>query len=448
MTNTNAPPMKPPFPRSLFARLMLIWLIGMALVLAASFALFVGERERAGRDALYEGIAQEIAATVAILDGLPPAERDSRIDELSRRRLRLSLRQAPHNLPPQPSDHALRQALVAALPGNPVELRTMRPPGANHSMFLVTILLSDGTPLTVRLPDIGPSPPPPTPPDRLLAALVPLVIGVALLTWIAVRIATKPLSRMAAAARALGENPGGAPMDTRGPIEVAQAATAFNHMQQRIGEHIAERTRILAAISHDLQTPITRLRLRAEMVPDDALRERIQGDLDAMQTLVQEGLSYAKSMETTTPPQPIDLNNLIEALRDDAIDMGWQIDIHGSAPTPCPGRPGALRRALWNLIENGVKFGARVDMTLTEWPDRFEIRIRDHGTGLPPNELDKVFQPFYRTEASRNRETGGTGLGLAIARNLLHAQGGEVTLSNHAEGGLEAVVTMPNTLPG
>lgn len=214
-------------------------------------------------------------------------------------------------------------------------------------------------------------------------------------------------------------------------------------MQRRVAEHVAERTRILAAISHDLQTPITRLRLRAELVEDAGLRTRIQSDLDAMQALVQEGLAYARSLDERSPAQPIEMGPLLQALAEDAHDMGWTVRIGGEVQARVSGNPSALRRALWNLVENGVKFGEQVEISLARIAGHCEIRIRDRGPGLSDDELGKVFEPFYRAEASRNRETGGTGLGLAITRNLLHAQGGEVALHNHPEGGLEAVVRLP-----
>ncbi len=433
-------------PHSLFARLMLIWLVGIALVLSASFALFVGERDRVGRSAMYEGIAQEIAATAEVLDRLSPYERERWIEELGRRRLRLSLRLPPaEHLRPQPAGHPLAAALRAAMAERSISLHLHQRGDGPHGALLVSVSLADGSPLHVRLPGIPAAPGfPAPPPGRLLAALLALVGGVTLLTWLAVRIATRPLSRMAEAARRLGEEPErAAPLDTGGPTEVAQAAAAFNQMQLRVREHVAERTRILAAISHDLQTPITRLRLRAELLDDEPLRARFQSDLDAMQALVREGLDYARSMDAAPPAQPVDLNGLLEALRGDAADMGWTVSLSGQASAPCPARPGALRRALWNLIENGIKFGERVDITLSEDAQRIALCIRDHGPGLPEAELEKVFEPFYRTEASRNRETGGTGLGLAIARNLLRAQGGDVHLANHPAGGLQALVSLP-----
>lgn len=436
--------MKLPLPRSLFARLMLIWLIGMALVLAVSLALFVGERERIGRSALFEVVAQEIATAADLLDRMSPPERERWIDEIGRRRLRLSLRPARDHLLPLTADHPLQAALRDAMPQRIATLYTRPRDDRPHPVLLIVLALADGTPLQVRIPGIPPMPPlVPHQPGPFFAALAALVLGVGLLTWLAVRIATRPLSRLAAAARALGEDPGRAPMDTAGPTEVALAAAAFNQMQDRIAEHVTERTRILAAISHDLQTPITRLRLRAELVDDEALRTRIQSDLDAMQGLVKEGLAYARSLDERSPAQTIELGPLLQALAQDAQDMGWTVRVPDDVQGRVIGRPSALRRALWNLIENGVKFGGEVDVDLSAASGRYEIRIRDHGPGLAADELEKVFEPFYRTESSRNRATGGTGLGLAITRNLLRSQDSEVRLSNHADGGLQATVSLP-----
>jgi len=438
--------MRLPRPRSLFSRLMLIWLAGITLVLTVSIILFVGERDRVGRNALFHGIAQEIAATADVLERMPENERERWVDQLGRRRLRLSLRPLPDDLPPLPVEHPLLPALKEAMPDRDVALFASRHGHEGRPALFISLRLSDGSPLNIRMPGIPFAPELRTPaPAQLISALLALVVGVSLLTWFSVRIATRPLSRMADAARALGEDPERAPMDIRGPTEVASAAAAFNQMQKRIGEHMHERTRILAAISHDLQTPITRLRLRAEMIDDDPLREKVQSDLDAMQSLIKEGLTYARSMEGSKDRQPIDLTRLLEALRDDALDMGWSVTLEGSISRPFSGQLTALRRALWNLIENGVKFGGQVDITLSGHHDHIEIRFRDHGPGLEENELEKVFEPFYRTESSRNRETGGTGLGLAIARNLLRTQHGDVRLANHPEGGLEAKVTLPGT---
>lgn len=442
------------WPRSLFARLMLIWLVGIAMVLAVSFALFVGERDRASRAALFEGLAEQIATSVDVLERASPAERERWIREFGRHRVRFRIAPAQPGwrggnrdadsspLPRLPASHPMAIALREALPGREIRLYADRSERGRPLLGAV-LALADGAELQVRMPDAArPHMHRPPEPARLAAALAALVVGVGLLTWFAVRLATRPLSRLAEAARALGEDPERAPLDTSGPAEVAQAAHAFNQMQQRIREHVSERTRILAAISHDLQTPITRLRLRAELVDDEALRARIQADLDGMQALIKEGLAFARSLDDRAPERPIDLQRLLEALCEDGLDMGWQLRLRGNAPVPVYGQASGLRRALWNLVENGVKFGGQVDIELAQDADRTRVRIRDHGPGLPAGELEKVFDPFYRTESSRNRDTGGTGLGLSIARNLLRHQRGELKLHNHPEGGLEAVVTL------
>ncbi|MDR2926156.1 MAG: HAMP domain-containing protein [Azoarcus sp.] len=443
--------MKRLWPRSLFARLMLIWLVGIFLVLAVSRGIFVTERERIWS----EGFAREIASNADILDNLAPSERHRSLGEsghFRRGRLRLSLG-LPRYAQPLPESHPLLPTLREAMPERQPALYTYQPgeghhiPG--HAPLAVSVKLADGSLLVARLrgqyrmsdqlPMLSPYPNAPIMPSALLA----LIIGVGVLTWICVRIATRPISNLAAAARALGEDPERPPLELTGSTEVIQATEAFNQMQQRITGHMHERTRILAAISHDLQTPITRLRLRAEMIDDETLQARIQSDLDAMQSLIREGLDYARSMEVSAPAQPIDLNGLLAAHCGDATDMGWAVSVAGQTSEPFIGHPVALRRALWNLIENGVKFGQTVEISLSETSEAFQILIRDHGAGLPDEEMERVFEPFYRTESSRNRETGGTGLGLAITRNLLHVQRGAIRLSNHPEGGLLAAITLP-----
>lgn len=443
--------MKLPWPRTLFARLMLIWLLGITVVLAISFTLFLGERERFDRGVVFEGIAREVATTVDIVDQLSPQERSQWIESMGRRRQRFALAPPPAEVRKLPDRFALVLAVKRALPEHDVTLYALPQRGDDHlhqhGRLLAFVRLSDGAPLSIRLqsPSIAPDAragSTPASPARMFAALAALIAGVTLIAWIAVRLATRPLSRLADAARALGEDPNRAALDTRGPTEVALAATAFNTMQQRIREHVGERTRILAAITHDLQTPITRLRLRAEQIDDEVLRTRIQSDLDAMQALAREGLDFARSLDASSTLQAVDLNAVVALLVEDARDMGWQVTSKGQSASPCLAQLTALRRSLWNLVENGVKFGDRVDIDVVDAADTVTLRIRDHGPGLPAAEIQKVFEPFYRIESSRNRETGGTGLGLAIARNLLRAQGGEVTLANVPDGGLVAEVRL------
>ncbi|MDR2688455.1 MAG: HAMP domain-containing protein [Azoarcus sp.] len=428
---------------SLFSRLMLIWLIGIFLILIASLALFMSERNRVGQKVLFEGIAQEIASNAELLDQIPPGERRRLLDDRGHRRMRLSLRALPDHLQPL-SEHPLLTALREIMPERQFALYFH--PADDRAAYwplLLVVKLADGSPLSARLPAWAPPPIFQGSYHRpFLIAVLALFAGIFLITWLCVRIATRPLSHLAAAAHALGENPEAPPLTLSGPTEVVQAAAAFNQMQERLNTHIRERTRILASISHDLQTPITRLRLRAEMIDDETLKRQFESDLGAMQNLIREGLDYAHSMENHALA-PIDLYALLAALAGEASDLGWTVGMTGGASAPFIGQPGALKRALWNLIENGVKFGQTVDLRLEESADAFLITLRDHGPGLPQEEMERVFAPFYRTESSRNRATGGTGLGLAIARNLLHVQHGDVSLANHPEGGLVATVVLP-----
>lgn len=446
--------MKLPWPRSLFARLVGILLLGILLTIALSATLFVSERERLGRNAFHQGVSEEVAAAIDILDHVSADERPRWLHELSRRRLRLSIGALPAGQQFRPlGGHPLLTTLRTALPEHQFELYETAHPRFGHGVLLISTILSDGTPLQIRLPNaVLPNPLPHAEPAHhplsALAALAALVLGITMLTWFAVRIVTRPLSQLAAAARALGEDPERTPLPTDGPLEVSQAAQAFNHMQGRIREHMNERTRILAAISHDLQTPITRLRLRAELIDDEDLRSRIQTDLDSMQGLIREGLDYARSMDGSAPAQAINLDHLLAALADDAAALGWELDILKQFDTTVSAQPKALQRALWNLIENGIKFGGQVEIDGERQGQHIQLRIRDQGPGLPEEALEKVFEPFYRLEHSRNRNTGGTGLGLAIARNLLRQQGGEVKLRNHADGGLVAEVSLLAATPG
>jgi protein-histidine pros-kinase len=314
----------------------------------------------------------------------------------------------------------------------------------HHPTLYLGTRLADGSPFLVE----AMAPVPTTPPARTLAAMAALVIGVILVTLLAVRIATRPLSRLAQAAEALGEDLDRPPLAEEGPVEVRRAAVAFNWMQTRLRGLFAERTRILAAVSHDLQTPLTRLRLRAELMDDETLRDKMLADLSAMQAMVEEGLAYAGS--TAAPKEaaiPTDLDALAASLVADYTDAGQPVSLAGpGGHPPVRTRPRTLRRLLGNLVDNALKFGGSAELVLESTDNLPAIVVRDRGPGIPEVELDKVFEPFYRVESSRNRETGGTGLGLAIARQLANALGAELILSNRADCGLEARVVLPADL--
>lgn len=427
-------------PRSLFGRLMLIWLLGLTLVLGVSSALYVGERSRAARNTMFEHMALDVVTVVALMDQLPTAQRAQWLARLERSRYRFVLAPLPAGKPlGEDFDHPAWIRLRQGLAGRPLELRAALTREHRHPTLYLGTRLADGSPFLVE----AMAPIPSAPPARTLAAMAAIVIGVLFLTWLAVRIATRPLSRLAKAAEGLGKDLDQDPLPEDGPLEVRRAASAFNRMQTRLRELFDERTRILAAVSHDLQTPITRLQLRAEMMEDEGQREKLLADLAEMQALVEEGLAYAGSTAAPKETEVLaDLDALVASLVADYADAGRPVSLAGVCGRPVGTQPRKLRRLLGNLVDNALKFGGSAELTLGIAGNPYVISVRDHGAGIAEAELEKVFEPFYRLESSRNRETGGTGLGLAIARQLANALGARLSLRNHPEGGLEAILVL------
>jgi signal transduction histidine kinase/heme exporter protein D len=268
--------------------------------------------------------------------------------------------------------------------------------------------------------------------------------GIVLLAFGAARFASAPLRRMAEASADLGRDLDRAPLALTGPSEVRKAAAAFNSMQARLQSLFAERTQMLAAITHDLQTPLTRLRLRLERVEDEELRERLVADLLAMRALIDEGLELARTAETAEPRVLLDLDSLLESLVEDAVDAGGTAEFMAGCGAVLQLRPLATRRMFANLIDNALKHGGSAAVSAAGANGEVTVLIRDRGPGLPDALLERAFDPFVRAEDSRSRETGGTGLGLTIARTLALQSGATLTLRNHPEGGLEARVVWPS----
>jgi signal transduction histidine kinase len=282
-------------------------------------------------------------------------------------------------------------------------------------------------------------------PYRMLLSLVVLLVAVIAVSLVAVRWATRPLNALSDAAEELGKNINRPPLAETGPLEVARAARMFNTMQSRLIRYIEERTRALAAMSHDLKTPITRMRLRAELLDDPVLRAKFGGDLAELESMVGVTLDFMRGIDTGEPVKPVDVSSMLESLQADIAETGGHVDIEGTPLKPYPGRPQALKRCLANLLENAVKYGKSAAVAIDDTEERLSIAIRDTGPGIPEGELEKVFEPFHRLEGSRNRDTGGTGLGLTIARGIAEAHGGSLVLRNRVEGGLEARLTLPRT---
>jgi len=280
-------------------------------------------------------------------------------------------------------------------------------------------------------------------PYRLLLSLAVLLAAVIAVSLVAVRWTTRPLKALADAADELGRNLDRPPMPEQGPLEVVRAAHAFNTMQARLARTIRERSATLAAMSHDLKTPVTRLRLRAELLEDGELKKKISQDVAEMESMVLATLEFMRGGETAERVQPVDVTALLESLQGDAAVLGGQVLLEGGTARPFVGRPQALKRCLGNLIDNALKYGKSATLSVEDAPDRLVIRIRDRGPGIPEGELERVFEPFYRVEGSRGRDTGGTGLGLSIARNVAQLHGGTLIARNIKDGGLEAVLTLP-----
>jgi signal transduction histidine kinase len=304
----------------------------------------------------------------------------------------------------------------------------------------VQIALRDGTWATF---DTFVSPQAAALPLRVALTLLVLLGTVIVLSLVAVRWVTGPLSALATAAEKLGEDINRPPLPETGPVEVQRAAKAFNTMQQRLSRFISERTRVLTAMSHDLKTPITRMRLRTEMLEDESVRTRFIRDLEEMESMVTQTLEFMRDAGAGEPVQRVDIMALIESLQDDYRDTGRPLEIQGSVAVPYSGRPLALRRCLTNLVENAIRYGECATISVDDSLRELTIRVLDAGPGIPVGELEQAFEPFFRGEASRNRETGGTGLGLGIARNIARSHGGDLVLRNRAGGGLEAILTLP-----
>jgi signal transduction histidine kinase len=213
-------------------------------------------------------------------------------------------------------------------------------------------------------------------------------------------------------------------------------------MQDRLHRYLDSRTRVLAAMSHDLKTPLTRLRLQVEALDNPPMQERIGRELDEMESMVREALALFRGLDDGEPAVPVDVDALLAKIGEEFRDMGQTVTISGQALRPLVGKPQALKRCLTNLIANAVKFGTRAEVQVADGADLM-IRVRDQGPGIPEEELERVFEPFYRLESSRNRDSGGTGLGLTIARDVAQAHGGSLRLANLAGGGLEATLRLP-----
>ena len=282
----------------------------------------------------------------------------------------------------------------------------------------------------------------PEPARRSLGAAF-LVLSTLLVSLWATHRLSAPIRSFADAATRFSAQPGNPAIEERGPLEIRQAIRAFNAMQARITRLVGARTDMLAAISHDLRTPLTRLRLRAEFVEDEEEQRKTLRDIDEMRSMIDAALTFLRDDRHSESATAIDLPVLLQGILDDQADLGREVAYAGPAHGVCTGQPLALKRAFTNLVDNAVKYGHRAEVSYIQSTAAITVRVADSGPGVPDDLHERLFAPFFRLENSRNRESGGVGLGLPIAQGIIRAHGGDISLANREEGGLMVTVSLP-----
>jgi len=475
------------FPKSLFGQTLLILLVGLVISHSIGAWIYAGAREQAVRAIGGFAVAQRVANLSRLVEEAPADWRPRIVQALSDPTFRVALSaQPPQQLPADAEGAAaavedyVRQQLPA-LPDRQVRATVFAPaggpPGAPfgppfdrrpfpgpmgepggmggmmHGMMgpgfgafgawrglQVAVQLSDGQWLSfaTTLPQGAPS----VSWQFIISMALMAAIVLAVSVW-AVRRVTAPLGLLSAAADRLGRDVASEPLAEAGTIEMQRAARAFNKMQERLRRLIESRTQMLAALSHDLRTPLTLLRLRTEEVADADERDKMLATIGEMDEMIGSTLAFARDEVRAEPRRRVDIAALLASVVDDMADAGLPVTMQAAAPLTHDCQPGALKRAITNLLDNAVKYGKRAQAAITTVAKAIEITIDDDGPGIPDEELPQVFQPFYRVENSRSRDTGGTGLGLAIAQAIVQAHGGELTLANRPGGGLRAYIKLP-----
>jgi signal transduction histidine kinase len=475
----------PFLPRSLFSRLVIVFLIGLIVAQAISLTIVLQDRgEFLSRTSGVQSV-RRIADTVMLFDTVNTSERARLVKLLNSPSMRITITPAPPLLPSVPTpgsvnaaqsvfftsilqrilgrEREMRLVLLEPTDGMPfsrIEHSGEMPHHRNQATgngsqrgwdpgryrprqtasVVVQIRLADGNWVVF---DSQLQPETWTWPLRALLSALVLLFGVVVLAIVGVRWVTRPLNNFSLAAIELGKNIDRPPLPETGPIEVVQAARALNGMQARLSRYLQDRTRILAAMSHDLKTPITRMRLRAELLDDEPVREKFIRDLSELEAMVSGTLSFMRGLEATEVAVPLDMNALLESLQADFQEAGQRVEIVGRTTAPYVCRPQSMKRCLSNLIENAIKYGHSARVNLIQLPSSLHIVVSDEGPGVPLEELERLFDPFYRLDASRNREHGGTGLGLTIARGIAEQHGGTLVLKNAVSKGLECHLDLP-----
>jgi signal transduction histidine kinase len=281
----------------------------------------------------------------------------------------------------------------------------------------------------------------------LVAWLVLSLAVATLLSVVAARRVVQPLSELSAAVDLLGPSGDDPPVSPHGPREIEGIIRAFNRMRERLHRFSEDRTRMMAAMSHDLRTPLTRLRIRIEMAPGLEDRQKMLEELDMMTGMVESILSFTRDDAKQESRSLVDLSALVEGICEDAADADENVTFSGPREVTMSCRPTAIRRAISNLVDNAIKYGGKADVTLAAGAGRVAILVEDEGPGIPRSEREKVFEPFYRIGSARDPSTGGVGLGLSVTRSILWEHGGDISLGARKGGGLSVRVELPRSSP-
>jgi len=463
-------------PRSLFGRTLLVLVAGLMLAEIASQVVNFFDRGSGVYRLGAQQTALRIAQSARILNRLTPMQRNAVVEEMNGPNFSVLLSDAPVAVGKGYAEHdryeralgTLIQRYLRSQWNTSVQItslgRESRPKNyeavdtsaleqwiARHFYFVLPgtysivsqIKLEDGTTAVfyARIPQ--------EPLSRIESLLPRLLLTLSIfaaLGAVAVRAITRSLAQLAQAAEQVGANPEGAPLPEHGPSEVRSVIRAFNRMRLDLRSYVLERARMFGAISHDLQTPITRLRLRAEMIPDADSRAKFVRDLDEMEAMAGSALEFFKTLGNEPQRQPLDVGALVGSLCEDWSETGRDVSVQGAPRGPYSSHPQALRRCIDNLIENALRYGGRARIGIEDDDESLRIAVRDDGPGIPAQDLERVFEPFFRLEQSRNRDSGGTGLGLSIARNIARWHGGDIRLRNAPEGkGLIAELILPRS---
>lgn len=446
------------WPKTLLAQILLVMLSGLFLANAAGIWLVLNDRARLTYALRTEYVAQHMASSLNVLSETPDVFRPYLLTALNSPINRVELGGRWLTPDAETSDTRDFESLVRTQLRKPermqvvsIKYETLLGPRneawseLTEGALLMVILqgqLADGTVVTFHSSKLGNVLI--REPWRIAGWLALVALAIALLSIWAVRRLTKPLSVFAAASAGLAKNLNQPALPETGPAEVVHLARTFNSMQCAIKLYLSARSQMLAGISHDLRLPITRVRLRLEKLQDPSQNAAIEHDLEEMEALIADTLAFLRAGSSAEASVKLHFMDLLEGVIEDMEALGAQITVSGHSRAVMIGRPQALRRCLGNLLDNALRYGgAQIDVALQVQAEVIMVSIADHGDGIAEADLERVFEPYVRLETSRSRHTGGSGLGLAIARAIARAHGGDILLSNRAEGGLMAVVQLP-----